>query len=327
MKQKLTKQQAQEVVWKFIYDFRDEVAKEVGDQLDFVIIYGSAVRKEFVPGKSDVDIVLQIFKEEDRKSIEKKATEIFWKISKRYPLLEFEKSLSVSKTKKRNAITNVLEKLEQSSFLYVPVFVFVKGEIDWKNGELHSDNPLIKIGQSLLIPQRSVFLRFKEEGVVLYGRDVRKEIEIKLTVIDRLRLGTAPQFLSLIGFVISSVAPKKGIGYAVKALLYQVDALLTAVASYQKMERSEKIERNQKVLLEEFTHRLSQLIRLKLDYTKGNLRPSDFELFEEAIVLKWGDKKLSYFQTILFCLKANWFIVRSNGRAIAYLVLRRLHIK
>lgn len=327
MKQKLTKQQAQEVVWEFIYDFRDEVAKEMGKQIDFVIIYGSAVRQEFVPGKSDVDILIQIFKEEDRKVIEKRATEIFWKISKRYPLLEFENSLSVTKTKKRNPINDILKKLEKSSFLYVPVFVFVKGEIDWEYGELHSDNPLIKIGQSLLIPQRSVFLRFKEEGIVLYGRDVRKEIQIKLTAIDRLRLGVAPQLLSLVGFLVSFISRKKGIGYSVKALLYQVDALLTAVASYQKMERSEKIAKNQKVLLEEFTHRLGQVLRLKLDYTKGNLRPSDFILFEEAIVLKWGEKNLSYLQTIWFCLKANWFIVRSNGRAIAYLILRKLHFK
>jgi predicted nucleotidyltransferase len=310
-------------VWQFIYEFRDEVVAELKDKIDFIIIYGSAVRREFVPGKSDVDIIIQIFKESDRKIIEKKATELFWEVAKKYPQLQFEKSLSVSKTKKRTPITKFLEKLEQSSFLYVPVFVFVKGEIDWKKGELHSDDPLIKLGQGLLIPQRSVFMRFKAEGEVLFGRDIRKEMKIKLTLMDRLRLGAAPQLLSFIGFLISPFAPKKARGYAVKALLYQIDSLLTALSTYEKMERSQKIAKNQKVLLEDFTELLEKIIRLRLDYRKGALRPSDFKLFTEAIQLKWGEKSLNHFQTIWFCLKANWFIVRSNSRAIVYLILRK----
>ena len=327
MKHKLSKKQAQELVWQFIYEFRDEVVEELKDKIDFIIIYGSAVRREFVPGKSDVDIIIQIFKEIDRKPVEEKATELFWKIAKKYSQLQFEKSLSVSKAKKRTPLTKFLEKLEQSSFLYVPVFVFVKGEIDWKKGELHSDNPLIKIGQNLLIPQRSVFLRFQQEGEILYGRDVRKEMRINLTLMDRLRLGAAPQLLSFIGFLISPITPKKACGYAVKALLYQIDSLLTALTHYEKMERSEKIAKNQKMLLEDFTELLEKVIRLRLDYRKGALRPSDFKLFTEAIQLKWGEKRLNYFQTIWFCIKTNWFIVRSNARAIAYLFLRRVHKK
>lgn len=325
MKNKLTKKQAQELVWQFIYRFRDSTVEELKNKIDFIIIYGSAVRREFVPGKSDVDIIFQIFKKEDKEIVEKKATELFWKTAKDFPELGFEKSLSVATKKKRNGVTKILEKIEKSSFLYVPVFVFVKGEIDWKSGELHSDNPLIKLGQNLLIPQRSVFLRFKQEGEVLYGRDIKKSIKVKLTIMDRLRLGAAPQLLSLIGFLVSFIAPKKGRGYAIKALLYQVDSLLTAVAEYKKMERAKKIEKNQKILLEEFTERLQKLLKLRLDYRKGTLRQSDFKLFTQAIELKWGEKKLSYFQTIWFCLKANWFIVRSNARAIAYLILRRVY--
>ncbi len=322
MKQKLSKKQVQELVWGFVYEFRDVVVSELGKKIDFIIIYGSAVRREFVPGKSDVDIVFQIFKESDRKPVEKLTTELFWKTAKKYPDLQFEESLSVSKVKKRTPFTKFMEKLEQSSFLYVPVFVFTEGEIDWKNGELHSDNPLIKLGQNLLIPQRSVFLRFKQEGEVLYGRDIRKSIDIKLTIMDRLRLGAAPQLLSLIGFLVSLLAPKKGLGYAVKSLLYQIDSLLTALSEYQKMEHHKKIEENERILLQEFTQRLEKLIKLRLDYRKGALRPSDFRLFHRAIQIKWGELKLTYFQIMWFCLKANWFIVRSNVRAIIYLFIK-----
>lgn len=325
MKKKSTNQKIQDYVWEFIYEFRDAVVKEMGEKIDFIIIYGSSVRREFVPGKSDVDIIFQIFNKSDKAFVEKRSAELFWMIASRFPELGFEKSLSVSKTKKRDGLTRVLEKLEQSSFLYVPVFVFVKGEIDWVNGELHTDNPIIKMGQSLLIPQRSVFLRFKQEGEVLYGHDVRDEIQIKLTLMDRLRLGAAPQLLSLIGLMISPLAPKKATGYAVKALLYQIDSLLTAVSTYEKMERHKKIEASRRILMEEFTGRLKKLIRIRLDHRKGVLREKDFNLFTHAIALKWNETHLNYFQTIAFCFRANWFIVRSNARAIAYLFVKTLH--
>lgn len=320
---RLSKTQAQKMVWQFIHEFRDGLVPHIKDKLDFIIIYGSVVRGEFVPGKSDVDIVFQVFKQEDKNPVEKKATEIFWETAKKYPELQFEKSLSVSEHKKRNAITKILEKAEQASFLYVPVFVFVKGEIDWKKGELHSSNPLIKLGQSFLIPQRTVFLRFKQEGEMLFGRDVRKDIKIRLTIMDRLRLGAAPQLLSLVGVMVSVIAPKKARAYAIKALLYHIDSLLTALSEYEKMGRIEKIKKDQKMLLQEYTDHLQKLIFLRLDYTKGALRPADFRLFTDAMKLKWGEKRLSYFGTIRFCYRAWFFILRSNLRAIMLIFLRK----
>lgn len=327
MKQQISKNKAQETVWRFIREFRDKAVKEFGKKIDFIIIYGSAVRGEFVPGKSDVDIVFQVFKKKDKDIVEKRAIELFWKTAKKYPLLGFEESLSVSKKKKRNGFGKILEKIEQSIFLYVPVFVFVKGEINWKKGELRSKNPLVQAGQKLLIPQRSVFLRFKQEGEILYGRDIRKEIRVRLSIVDRLRLGTAPQALSFIGLSISFIASKKARNYAVKALLYHNDSLLTAIAEYKKMDKERKIAESKRLLLEEFTSELEKILRFRLDYTKGILRPSDFKLFLEAMEIKWGERKFGYFSTIYFCLKANWFILRSNLRAIGILLIKFIYGK
>ncbi len=322
MKQNLSKKEAQELVWKFINEFRDRVVVNFSNLIDFIIIYGSSVRGEFVPGKSDVDIVIQILKKEDKEMVEKIATEIFWEVVKKYPSLDFEKSLSTSHEKKRNALTAVLEKIEKKSFLFVPIFVFSKGEIDWKKGEFHSNNPLIKAGQKVLVPQRTVFLRFKQEGKILYGRDIREEIDIQLTIFDRLRLGILPLLLSFIGFVLSPFIPDKSRSYTVKALLYQIDALLTALSDYEQMQRDEKINKAQKMLLSEFTERLQKLLFLKLDHTRGILRPMDFNLFQVAVEIKWGSKKLNYFQNLWFAFKAFFFILRSNSRALALIMIR-----
>ena len=312
---KLSKFQIQDRVWQFIHELGVGVVWVVEVKIDFIIIYGSAVRREFVPGKSDVDIVIQVLRDKD--VVEKRASEIFFEIAKKYPELGFEKSLSVSKKK-----AGILEKLEKSTFLYVPVFVFEEGEIDWEKGEISSKNPLINLGKHLLVPQRSVFLRFKQEGKVLFGRNIRDEIKIRLTFLDRMRIGLAPQLLSFVGFLISPLLLKKGQGYAVKALLYQVDSLLTALDEYEQMERSSKIKKSEKILLQDFTTKLSKAIKMQLDYTKGMLKPRDFELFEMASSLKWGEKRLSRGANVWFCLKAWWLILRTNLRAVGCLVTK-----
>ena len=75
---KLSKFQIQDRVWQFIHEFRDAVVSELEEKIDFIIIYGSAVRREFVPGKSDVDIVIQVLRDKD--VVEKRASEIFFEI-------------------------------------------------------------------------------------------------------------------------------------------------------------------------------------------------------------------------------------------------------
>ena len=318
----MNKKHAQERVWQFIRAFRNNVVATCADKIDFIIIYGSAVRKEFVPNKSDVDIIIQIYNKEDKAFIEKTATDIFWRITNQYKDLGFHESLSTS-SKEEKILEKTLQTLEAASFLYVPVFVLVKGDIDWKKGNIKSDNPLINIGKHLLIPQRSVFLKFKQEGEVLYGRDIRQEIDITITKLDRLRISLAPLFLSKFGILLSPISTKKSVSYTTKALLYHIDGLLGTIDQYKKMNRDEKIEKNKKILLEEFTMSLSALFHIQLDHTKGSLTTKDILSFKKAINIKWGEIHLSKWQTILFSIKAHWFIVRSTFRAILYIIIKQ----
>ncbi|KKP36927.1 hypothetical protein A2483_01390 [Candidatus Peregrinibacteria bacterium RIFOXYC2_FULL_33_13] len=317
----LSSKQIQKTVWEFIYNFRDQIIKKHGSQIDFIIIYGSAVRKEFVPGKSDIDMIIQIFNKDKKEKIEKDATKFFWETAQKYPELKFDKSLSISKKQKKSPLDKVLKKVEKSAFLYVPIFIFTKGEINWEKGEINTKNALVNIGKHLLVPQRSVFLKFKLEGKILYGRDIRQEIQIKLTLFDRLRLGGAPQLLSFLSFILSFITPQKAQNYAVKALLYQIDGLLTAISDYKKISQQKKIAQSQKILLEEFTQKLEKVLKIKLNYTKGILKNHDFLLFQKAIELKKSTIHLNRLQTIFFCFQAWFFIIRCNLRALVYILL------
>jgi hypothetical protein len=312
----------QKRLWSFIYEFRDTLVEKYAAKVAFIIIYGSAVRGEFVAKKSDVDILIQVLRPQDKVILEKNAGKIFWQIARDYPELGFKESLSVSKKKQQTLFSSFLTKAEKASFLFVPVFIFSLGEIDWKNGVLHSKNPLVLLGSQLLVPQRSVFLKFKHEGRILFGRDIRKEIKIRLTLLDRLRLGTAPQLLSWIGFLSAPFAVKKARSYAAKALLYQIDGLLTALSNYRKLTREQKITRTKKILIEDFARELQTILRLNLNFRKTLLQQKDFSLFEKAAAVKAETIKLNRYQTLQFCFQAWWFIVRSNLQTISYLILK-----
>lgn len=308
----MNKAEIQKQVWDFIHAFRDDLVAEFEKEIDFVIVYGSAVRGEFVPGKSDVDITVQIFKEKDKVRLEKRANELFWKVAAKYPELRFEEAVRKPKGGKRVA----------ADFLYVPIFVFVRGEIDWKNGKLHSEDFLVNLGKNLLVPERSVFLKFKKEGEVVYGRDIRKEIDVKLTLWDRLRVNTSSLLLVLAANLVVWIRPSLGQGLTTKALLYEVDGLLTMLDAYERMSREEKIEKNQELLLKEFTERLSKILKIELDHQKGILKAKDFQLFQKAYGVKTGKIRLSFFEKLLYSWRALWLILRVNTRAIFVLLLR-----
>jgi len=65
------------------------------------------------------------------------------------------------------------------------------------------------------------------------------------------------------------------------------------------------------------------MLHLKLNHTRGLLKAADFGLFYEALIIKQNSKKLSYFQTIKFALQSWWFILRSNLRALVYILFFR----
>ncbi|MBD3300153.1 MAG: hypothetical protein GF347_02265 [Candidatus Moranbacteria bacterium] len=319
----LSKSEAQKLVWRFINDFRDRVVKKHKTKIDFIIIYGSASRGEFVPGKSDVDILIQVYKEKDKEAVKKYATDTFWNLAKKYPELNFKKSISNTRKKKSNLISDSLEKLEASVFLFQPVFVFHKGEIDWKNGRLNTDNPLLLTGKKWIVPEQTVFLRFKEEGIILYGRDIRKEIKIELKMVDKLRITIAPQLLSFMGFLISPILTKKATNYSIKALLYQVDGILTALDKSRGKNLQNRIKEEKRILIQEYRKLLYDFLKIKFDFLEDFLNSKDFRIVKQAIKLKWSKESLNYFETINFCFKAWIFILKVGIRSAVIVFLSR----
>jgi len=44
----------------FLEEFVDELGKAYGSEIDIILLFGSAARGEFILGKSDVDLIIQV---------------------------------------------------------------------------------------------------------------------------------------------------------------------------------------------------------------------------------------------------------------------------
>jgi len=123
----------QQIINKFLEELVEKVTDRYSGDIDFIILFGSAARGEFRQGVSDIDLVIQLKNGQRQYEIEKFATEIFWDLNKKYQT-KFEKVLSTTKSK--NLVDNFFKGIEKEAHLYVPIFVFPSGWLDWEKGRI-----------------------------------------------------------------------------------------------------------------------------------------------------------------------------------------------
>lgn len=73
-----------ELVNVFLQEFVRTLAKKYGNQIEFVLLFGSAARGEFKAGASDVDMIIQVADDRYKQRIEKYAEAIFWVLDKKH---------------------------------------------------------------------------------------------------------------------------------------------------------------------------------------------------------------------------------------------------
>ena len=293
----------QQIINKFLEELVEKVTDRYSGDIDFIILFGSAARGEFRQGVSDIDLVIQLKNGQRQYEIEKFATEIFWDLNKKYQT-KFEKVLSTTKSK--NLVDNFFKGIEKEEHLYVPILVFPSGWLDWEKGRI------TRLGWRLpsifFIHQAFIFEKFKEEGKILYGRDIRPLIHPNINFWERWKAIQIPFWLSLFSTLILPFALRQAVKYATKAVLYELDSALDFIGIRPK----EKVEKIQ-VLKEKSAGVLEKkLFDLHFKLTFSLLSTKDLKIFDRASQIKAGGLILSKKGSIKFVLQVFWFIVRTN---------------
>ena len=272
----------QKTVNNFLKDLVKEITKKYKKDIDFIIIYGSAARGEFIVGVSDIDLVIQTKNSKSVPKIKAYSEKIFWKLDRKHKT-KFNKVCKVKKSK--NLMSKLVKNLEDKMGLYVPVFVFGPDEIDWKNGRY------IKKGYSAIAnvfyPSSSVFNKFKIEGKILFGRDIRKTIKPKMSLWERFKTIMVPMWLTLGASFIVIISPKKAVKNCTKALFYELEATLFYLDQLTLNDPKYKKQMFEKV--PEFKVNINQLNKfaeLNIDLKYQAVNPNKFSIIAEALKYK-----------------------------------------
>jgi len=81
----------------FLEDFVGQLASACGRDIDFILLFGSAARGEFILGKSGVDLVIQVNSNEAVRKVEQLAEPLFWQLDERHGMM-FKKVVSTGES-------------------------------------------------------------------------------------------------------------------------------------------------------------------------------------------------------------------------------------
>ena len=263
----------------FLKDFTKALVNQYPRDVDFILVFGSAAKGEFKAGISDVDIIIQLKREKNRRVFEKYAEGLFWKLDEKHHT----KLKQVCSTGR----ADVFGLFEKELKLYKPFEVLGPKDIDWKAGKIVSG----KLATFATVAPLTRFAkRVKREGKILYGRNILEEINPPSSLVDDVKSIFIPYALSIFAVPLSLIMPNKALGYSLKAVLYAV---------------SEQVE-----LVDDEPGKYIYLKMRILRSALGNFY--SVRLTKEAIHAKKNFAKIkkewSYVDKVAFCLQAPIYI-------------------
>jgi|GEM_PF-2598586 len=290
----------QERVEKFLEYFKTQLVKTCPRKIDFILVFGSVARGEFKAGVSDIDMIIQCKREEFVDVVERNATEIFWEADKKFGT-RFSEVCSTAKARREREIRSVEKELK----LYKPFEVVGPNDIDWRRGSINHPG---LAWWSFFIPKYLMARKIKYEGRVVYGRDVRKEIEVRDDFFDKFKGLFIPQILSLLSIPLLLISFDKAIKYSTKAAFYSVENQLYFL-DVGLEDTNTNIRKLRKKLGDVFSMRFMEEARM-VKYNFEEVRKSWTRL----------DKVLYCIDAVLFVFYLNWVVF------IKYILMRLLHL-
>jgi predicted nucleotidyltransferase len=214
-----------EALGKFLDEMVMMAVKEFPDEIVSFILFGSATTGEWIRGKSDIDCIILIKNRRMTKIVEKFLNELLLKLDSKYNLNLSETCTIYKKT--QNSALNLILKTESVMMFGRPFYVLSEDQFDLKNAKIRHDLK-IQIGLSVIASLNMFLQRIKNTGVILYGKDVRKDIPESIPRIEKIKASFNALLLLLISFVILPLEPKIAFSHAVKANLWACDDVLFA---------------------------------------------------------------------------------------------------
>jgi len=203
-----------------------ELVKKYPEEIVSFVLFGSATTGEWIRGKSDIDCIVIIRNKKLCKEIEKYLTGLLLLLDAKYDLKLSETCTTYKKTD--NPALDLIFKTENKMMFGQPFYVVASDQLDLKGFKIRKDLK-IEIGTRTIASLGLFLQRIKNTGIILYGKDIRKEIPKNVPTIEKIKATFNAMLLLMMSFVIFPFSPKSAFSHAVKANFWACDDVLFAL--------------------------------------------------------------------------------------------------
>ena len=211
---------------QFMKELVAELIKKYPEEIVSFVLFGSATTGEWIRGKSDIDCIVIIRNKKLCKEIEKYLTELLLLLDAKYDLKLSETCTTYKKTD--NPALDLIFKTENKMMFGQPFYVVASDQLDLKGFKIRKDLK-IEIGTRTIASLGLFLQRIKNTGIILYGKDIRKEIPKNVPAIEKIKATFNAMLLLMMSFVIFPFSPKSAFSHAVKANFWACDDVLFAL--------------------------------------------------------------------------------------------------
>lgn len=203
-----------------------QLVKKYQKEIISFVLFGSSTTGEWIRGKSDIDCIVIIRNKRLGMEIEKYLNKLLLELDVKYDLKLSDTCTSYKKTD--NLALDLIFKTENKMMFGKPFYVVAQDQLDLKGFKIRKDLAM-EIGTRTIASLGLFLQRIKNTGMVLYGKDIRKEIPKTVPTIEKIKASFNAMLLLMMSFVIFPFSSKSAFSHAVKANFWACDDVLFAL--------------------------------------------------------------------------------------------------
>ncbi|WP_297471598.1 nucleotidyltransferase domain-containing protein [Nitrosopumilus sp.] len=211
---------------QFMDNLVSQLVKKYQNEIVSFVLFGSATTGEWIRGKSDIDCIVIIKDKKLCKEIERYLDQLLLELDAKYDLKLSETCTTYKKTD--NPALDLIFKTENKMMFGQPFYVVASDQLDLKGFKIRKDLK-IEIGTRTIASLGLFLQRIKNTGIILYGKDIRKDIPNTVPTIEKVKASFNAMLLLMMSFVIFPFSPKSAFSHAVKANFWACDDVLFAL--------------------------------------------------------------------------------------------------
>lgn len=203
----------------------DSLVEKFPNEVVSFILFGSATTGEWIQGKSDIDCIIVIKNKKQCQKVETFLNEKLLELDSKYHLQLSETCTTHKKTS--NLALALIFKTESKMMFGKPFYVVAEEQLDLKEFLIKKDIKM-EIGTRTIASLGLFLKRIKNTGLILYGKDFRKQIPKTMPTIEKVKASFNAMLLLMMSFVIFPFSFKSAFAHAIKANFWACDDVLFA---------------------------------------------------------------------------------------------------